>query len=91
MRVLLRRTDTGLFFQGPDKWTSKPGRAHDFIFIDRALRFAVGWGLREVEVAFAFNNPLYIRTAPLERLTADFQEAPAMLMPAGESRNYQQA
>jgi hypothetical protein len=84
MRVLLRRTDTGLFFQGPDKWTHQAERAHDFRIIDRAVRFAREWGLREVELAFAFNDPLFIRTAPLEQLATGMQEAPTT------SRQYQQ-
>jgi hypothetical protein len=43
MRTLLRSTATGLFFQGPDKWTSDPGQALDFKMIDRALDFIDTW------------------------------------------------
>ena len=39
MRTLLRNTATGLYFQGPDMWTSDPKQALDFKLIDRALSF----------------------------------------------------
>lgn len=67
MRTLLRHTGTGLYFQGPDKWTSDPDRAYDFRFIDRAVQFVDTWSLGEVELAFAFDNPQSITTVPLER------------------------
>ncbi len=67
MRTLLRHTITGLYFQGPEKWTSDPDRAYDFHFIDRAVEFVDNWSLTEVELAFAFDDPQTITTVPLER------------------------
>jgi hypothetical protein len=67
MRTLLRHTATGLYFQGPDQWTSDRERAYDFRFTDRALSFAKTWELKEVEFAFAFENPEWITTASLEK------------------------
>ena len=57
MRTLLRHTLTGLYFQGPDRWTSDPDKAYDFRFADRAARYIETWDLKEVELAFAFCEP----------------------------------
>ena len=56
MRTLLRHTETGLYFQGPDRWTSDPDKAYDFRFADRAARYIETWDLKEVELAFAFSD-----------------------------------
>ena len=56
MRTLLRNTATGLFFQGPDKWTTDPAEALDFKMIDRALEFVETWSLKDMELAFAFRG-----------------------------------
>ncbi len=39
MRTLLRHAPTGQYFQSLDKWTKSPRKAHDFRFIDLALKF----------------------------------------------------
>ena len=54
MRTLLRSIQTGLYFQGPDKWTTNPDEALDFKSIDRAVNFVETWTLKEMELAFAF-------------------------------------
>jgi hypothetical protein len=66
MRTLLRHTETGLYFQGPEKWTSNPEAAYDFRFIERAREFARVWELEDVEVTFAFDDSQAISTLPLE-------------------------
>ena len=43
MRTLLRNKATGLYFQGPDKWTPDPAQALDFKMIDRAIEFIETW------------------------------------------------
>jgi hypothetical protein len=65
MRTLLRHTETGLFFQGPEKWTTNPDIAYDFRFIDRARQFVRIWELRNVEVAFAFEDSQTVATLSL--------------------------
>ena len=62
MRILLRHTETGLYFQGPEKWTASPESAYDFRFIDRARDFVRIWELENVEVAFAFEDSQLIST-----------------------------
>ena len=74
MRTLLRNTATGLFFQGPDRWTTNPADAHDFKMIDRALNFIETWRLRDMELAFAFKNSRPVTGVPLEKLALKFSE-----------------
>jgi hypothetical protein len=56
MRTLLRKIPATLYFQGPDKWTNNPSEAFNFNSIDRALRFIEQWHLKDVELAFAFDD-----------------------------------
>lgn len=69
MKTLLRHTRTGLFLQGPKTWTSNAQVAYDFRFIDRALQFVDLWELSDVELAFAFDTPHEVTTAPLETVS----------------------
>ncbi len=75
MKTLLRHTRTALYFQGPSCWTSDPQSAYDFHFIDRALRYVEIWGMKEIELAFAFDDPISITTAPLNKTAAHFAAA----------------
>ena len=68
MRTLLRHTETGLYFQGPDKWTANPDSAYDFHFIERARHFVRLWEIEQVEVAFAFEDPQSVSTLALEKV-----------------------
>ncbi len=68
MRTLLRHTETGLYFQGAEKWTPNPDSGYDFRFIERARQFVRIWELDHVEVAFVFEDPQSISTLPLERI-----------------------
>jgi hypothetical protein len=67
MKTLLRHTDTGLYFQGPDQWTCDLERACDFRFIDRAVSFAETWELKHVEFAFASDNPEWVTAVSFEK------------------------
>ena len=68
MRTLLRHTETGLYFQGPDKWTANPDSAYDFRFIERARDFVRLWEIKQVEVAFVFEDPQSVSTLALENI-----------------------
>ena len=68
MRTLLRRTSTGVFFQGPDQWTTDPAKARDFQSIDRALDFIEAWAMDDVELAFGFNGSDDVKAVPVEKL-----------------------
>jgi len=69
MRTLLRHTRTGLYFDSPTKWTKHVEQAYDFRFIDRALQYVETWELKGVELAFAFDDPVWVTSVPLERAT----------------------
>jgi hypothetical protein len=74
MRTLLRNTSTGLYFQGPDRWTSDPGLALDFKMIDRALDFIERWRLENMELAFAFRGARQVTAVPPEKISLRFSE-----------------
>jgi len=67
MRTLLRNTATGLYFQGPDRWTSDPAQARDFKLIDRALDFIDTFRLKDMELAFAFRGAHHVTAVPPEK------------------------
>ena len=71
MRTLLRQIPTGLYFEGPDRWTATPSKARNFKSIDRALQFIETFELKEVELAFAF-DPDHVTSVPLERITTHY-------------------
>ena len=75
MRTLLRNTATGLYFQGPDKWTSNPAEALDFKMIDRAINFIETWSLRDMELAFSFREDHQVTGVPLEKIALKFSES----------------
>lgn len=75
MRILLRHVRSGLFLIGPDKWTGDPQQAFDFKFIDRALSYTETWGLKEVELAFAFDDPPSVTSVSLEKTAVRYSAA----------------
>ncbi len=75
MKTLLRHTRTALYFQGPSTWVSDPQNAYDFRFIDRALQYVQTWGLKEVELAFAFDDPQSVTTLPLDKTAVHYAVA----------------
>jgi hypothetical protein len=74
MKTLLRNTATGLYFQGPDKWTSDPAQARDFKMIDRAVAFIETWSLRDMELAFAFRDYNDVTGVPIEKMALKFSQ-----------------
>ncbi|HWH67794.1 MAG TPA: hypothetical protein VNT26_00285 [Candidatus Sulfotelmatobacter sp.] len=65
MRVLLRSTETGRFFQSPGRWTDRLEQALDFKRGAEAIRLAYELKLQHVEILFSFENPLYNIRLPL--------------------------
>ncbi len=74
MRTLLKKTSTGLYFQGPDKWTTNPADALNFKMIDRAVDFVKKWNLKDVELAFAFDKLNHVKPMPLEKVGLSYSE-----------------
>ena len=75
MRTLLRNAATGLFFEGPDKWTSDPAEALDFKMIDRALDFIDTWSLKDMEVAFAFRGARQVTAVTREKIALRYSQS----------------
>ena len=75
MRTLLRNTATGLYFQGPDRWTSDPAQARDFKLIDRAIQFIETWSLRDMELAFAFRGYNQVTGVPIEKIALKYSQS----------------
>jgi hypothetical protein len=68
MKTLLRDVTTGLYFQGPGKWTGNAADARDFKAIDRAIEFVQTWKLDGVELAFFFRGTNDVTSVPVERI-----------------------
>jgi hypothetical protein len=74
MKTLLRKIPSGLYFQGPDQWTSNPSEGFNFKSIDRALQFIETWRLTDVELAFAFSRPNTVTRVPLDRMATRYSQ-----------------
>ena len=74
MRTLLRKIPSGLYFQGPDRWTNNPAEAFNFKSIDRALKFIQTWRLKDVELAFGFKGSRSVTSVSLEKTASNFSE-----------------
>jgi hypothetical protein len=74
MKTLLRNRVTGLYFQGPDRWTPDPAGARDFKLIDRALEFIDTWRLKDMELAFAFGGGKHVTGVPPEKIALRYSE-----------------
>ncbi len=59
MRVLLRNTQTGLFYAGPERWTQNDLEAVDFQRTDAAMDVVWQSQLRPIEVLMRFDEPLF--------------------------------
>jgi hypothetical protein len=74
MKTLLQKVASGLYFQGPDQWTSNPEKAFNFKSIDHALEFVGKWRLDDVELAFAFKGGHQVKRIPLEKVMARYAQ-----------------
>lgn len=75
MRTLLRQATTGLYFEGPDKWTPHASEAHNFKMIDRALEFVSRFKLRDLELVFAFDDLDEVTTVPIDKMELRYSES----------------
>ncbi|HWX23117.1 MAG TPA: response regulator [Candidatus Binatia bacterium] len=53
MRVLLRSTETGLYFKAPGEWTTRPEEALDLQTKRAAINLAFQMGFKDVELSLA--------------------------------------
>jgi hypothetical protein len=59
MRILLRNTQTGLFYVAPNQWTRNDPEAFDFGKTDLALDAVQHSQLKGIEVLVRFDNPSF--------------------------------
>jgi hypothetical protein len=59
MKILLRNTQTGLFYVGPDHWTENHPEAFDFEKTDLALDVVRDRKIQNIEVLLKFENPAF--------------------------------
>ena len=59
MKILLRNTQTGLFYAGPDQWTKNHPEAFDFEQTDLALDAVRDAKLQGIELLVKFEDPCF--------------------------------
>jgi len=59
MKVYLRDTETGWYYQEPSKWTPEQGAAHDFGQMARATERVFEAHLDHVEILLCYDDPRY--------------------------------
>jgi hypothetical protein len=59
MKILLRNTQTGLFYVAPNQWTRNGPEAFDFGKTDRALDTVRNAKLKGIEVLMKFEDPSF--------------------------------
>jgi hypothetical protein len=59
MKILLRSTQTGLFYAGPDQWTKNDPDAFDFEQTNLALDTVRDAKLQSIEVLVKFEDPAF--------------------------------
>jgi len=57
MKVLLRRTNTNLYYAGNNEWTEDSRYARDFDQVEEAIQFHKDEKLTEVEVVLSYDDP----------------------------------
>ena len=57
MRIVLRSTQTGHYFQMSKQWTRDSEEALDFVQIEQAIKTACEARLDDVEVVFLLDHP----------------------------------
>ncbi len=66
MRVLLRQTQTKLFYNDRHQWTADARSAVDFCDVQRAIKIGRDAQLKGVEVVLAFDDPSCDLVLPLQ-------------------------
>jgi hypothetical protein len=66
MRVLLRKTANGSYYQDPGKWVSNPEKGFDFGTIYQAMEYAWQISPDEMELALAFDSSSLISAISLK-------------------------
>jgi len=65
MKVFLRSTQTGWFYQGPSQWTPEQGAALDLRQVTRAVECIFQARLENVEILLSYDDPRYDLVLPV--------------------------
>jgi hypothetical protein len=65
MKVFIRNTQTGWYYQGPSKWTSDQGAASDLRQVARAVEQIFKAHLENVEILLSYDEPRYDLVLPV--------------------------
>ena len=65
MRVLLRNTQTGLYYAGDNQWTSEAPEAMNLVDLDHAAQLAREGSVTDAEVILSYNNPICQLSLPV--------------------------
>ncbi len=65
MKVFLRNTQTGWYYQGPSKWTPEQAEAEDLAQIARAVERIFATHLENVEILLSYEDPRYDLILPV--------------------------
>lgn len=68
MKVILRNTLNGWFYQGPSKWTPRQEEALDLGQLPWAVEVVFQSRLENVEILLAYEDPRHNLVLPIERL-----------------------
>ena len=67
MKVVLRNTVNGWYYQGPSKWTPRQQEALDLRQSARAVEIVFLEHLENVEIVLCYDDPRYNLVLPVER------------------------
>ena len=56
-QVFLRKSETGLWYAGPERWVGGCSGAHDFGTVEEAIGFWRGLGVDGAEVVLHYDDP----------------------------------
>jgi hypothetical protein len=86
MKVFIRNTQTGLFYQGPSKWTPEQGAACDLRQVAQAVEQIFKAHLENVEILLSYDEPRYdlVLAVPPSPSRVD----PLTQRPAGETTRH---
>lgn len=91
MKVFLRDTQTGRFYQGPSQWTPEQGEALDLKQVARAVERIFEAHLENVEILLSYDEPRYDLVLPVpaspSRTEASSRARPSREDEPGEGEN----
>ena len=77
MKVFLRNTQTGWFYQGPSRWTPDQASALDLEQVARAVTQIFESHLEHIEILLSYDDPRYDLVLPVPPVTVPNQAGTA--------------